>query len=44
MSPQVITETGYTKFNLSYPLAADNSTPAAGLNGANEVTTPSPHH
>ncbi|KAK4039070.1 hypothetical protein C8A01DRAFT_47403 [Parachaetomium inaequale] len=40
MSPQVITETGYTKFNLSYPLAADNSTPAAGLNGGDETLLP----
>jgi hypothetical protein len=39
MSPQVITEMGYTKFNLSYPLAADNSTPTANLNKGDEVTS-----
>jgi hypothetical protein len=41
MSGREISETGHTKFNLSYPLAMD-TTPIGDLDGGDEVTTPCP--
>jgi hypothetical protein len=39
ISQPVITETGYTKFNLSYPMAVSNFTSVADLDGDEEVLT-----
>lgn len=43
MSHPIMTEVGYTKFNLSYPVVMANDT-STGIysDGTNEVSTPSP--
>ncbi|KAL2198069.1 hypothetical protein P885DRAFT_34461 [Corynascus similis CBS 632.67] len=38
MSTQVISEPGYTKFNLTYPTVTGNATPSADLSGGDMVT------
>ncbi|KAH6842718.1 hypothetical protein B0I37DRAFT_356769 [Chaetomium sp. MPI-CAGE-AT-0009] len=37
MSPQMITEPGYTKFNLTYPLATGDDTSTTDFNGGDEA-------
>ena len=37
MSPQMITDMGYTKFNLTYPLETGNATSVADLMRGYEV-------
>lgn len=38
MSPQMVTDMGYTKFNLTYPLATDDTIPMADLMRGYEVS------
>ncbi len=45
MAQPVMTETGYTKFNLSYPVVTTNTTLATvDIDGGDEVTTIPPPH